>query len=238
LAPLQQLSTTAGALRAHLLAGAGGRRLLATLSSQSGCTGGFKDLYARAWRLDISLAPMRVLDWRTYADDGYPAIQGRIRPDDLLVQYTTGGLADGDTHTAVRHFEVRNGVAVQVDPIAGRPHDFVLEWLSAPWEESRTRAASEALKAPYTALHLEHPYGDFAEPTRLCAAGADLWQVATRILDGPMRYYRVRWEAGFRFTMMDISQKPFPDCTVQDPRSEVDPPFLSRDLLKPAGATQ
>jgi hypothetical protein len=219
-------------------AGAGGRRLLATLSSQSGCTGGFKDLYARAWRLYISLAPMRVLDWRTYADDGYPAIQGRIRPDDLLVQYTTGGLADGDTHTAVRHFEVRNGVAVQVDPIAGRPHDFVLEWLSAPWEESRTRAASEALKAPYTALHLEHPYGDFAEPTRLCAAGPDLWQVATRILDGPMRYYRVRWEAGFRFTMMDISQKPFPDCTVQDPRSEVDPPFLSRDLLNPAGATQ
>jgi hypothetical protein len=219
-------------------AGAGGRRLLATLSSQSGCTGGFKDLYARAWRLDTSLAPMRVLDWRTYADDGYPAIQGRIRPDDLLVQYTTGGLADGDTHTAVRHFEVRNGVAVQVDPIAGRPHDFVLEWLSAPWEESRTRAASEALKAPYTALHLEHPYGDFAEPTRLCAAGPDLWQVATRILDGPMRYYRVRWEAGFRFTMMDISQKPFPDCTVQDPRSEVDPPFLSRDLLNPAGATQ
>lgn len=62
--------------------------------------------------------------------------------------------------------------------------------------------------------------------------------MATRILDGPMRYYRVRWEAGFRFTMMDISQKPFPDCTVHDPRSEVDPPFLSRDLLKPAGATQ
>ena len=137
---------------------------------------------------------MRVLDWRTYADDGYPAIQGRIRPDDLLVQYTTGGLADGDTHTAVRHFEVRNGVAVQVDPIAGRPHDFVLEWLSAPWEEGRSRAASEALKEPHTALHLEHPYGDFAEPTRLCTAGADLWQVATRILDGPMRYYRVRWE--------------------------------------------
>jgi len=53
-----------------------------------------------------------------YADDGYPAIQGRIRPDDLLVQYTAGGLADGDTHTAVRHFEVRNGVACRSNPIA------------------------------------------------------------------------------------------------------------------------
>jgi len=214
-------------------AGAGGQRLLATLSSQSGCTGGFKDLYARAWRLDAALAPTRVLDWTAYADDGYPPIQGRIRPDDLLVQYTTGGLADGDTHTAVRHFEVRNGVAVQIDPIAGRPHDFVLEWLSAPWEESRTRAASEALKEPYTALHLEHPYGDFAEPTRLCTAGPDLWQVATRILDGPLRYYRVRWETGFRFTMVDIRETPFQDCTIEDPRSEVDPPFLSRDLLNP-----
>jgi hypothetical protein len=217
--------------------GAGDRRLLATLGSQSGCTGGFKDLYARAWRLDAALAPTRVLDWTAYADDGYPAIQGRIRPDDLLVQYTTGGLADGDTHTAVRHFEVRNGVAVQTDPVAGRPHDFVLEWLSAPWEDSRTRAASEALKEPHAALHLEHPYGDFAEPTRLCTAGADLWQVATRILDGPMRYYRVRWETGFRFTMVDISETPFQDCTVEDPRSEVYPPFLNRDLLNPpAGA--
>ncbi|PYR74183.1 MAG: hypothetical protein DMF87_23565 [Acidobacteria bacterium] len=213
--------------------GAGGRRLLATLGSQSGCLGGFKDLYARAWRLDAALAPTRALDWSAYADDGYPPIQGRIRPDDLLVQYTTGGLADGDTHTAVRHFEVRNGVAVQTDPIAGRPHDFVLEWLSAPWEDSRTRAASEALKEPYTALHLEHPYGDFAEATRRCTAGADLWQVATRILDGPMRYYRVRWEIGFRFTMVDISETPFQDCTVEDPRSEVYPPFLTRDLLNP-----
>jgi hypothetical protein len=216
--------------------GAGGRRLLATLGSQSGCLGGFKDLYARAWRLDPALGSTRVLDWSAYADDGYPVIQGRIRPDDL-VQYATGGLADGDTHTAVRHFEVRDGVAVQVDPIAGRPHDFALEWLSAPWEESRTRAASEALKEPYTALHLEHPYGDFAEPTRHCTAGADLWRVTTRILDGPMRYYRVRWETGFRFTMVGISETPFQDCTVEDPRSEVYPPFLTRDLLNPpAGA--
>ena len=216
--------------------GAGGRRLLATLGSQAGCTGGFKNLYARAWRLDAALAGTRVLEWTDYADDGYPAIEGRIRPDDLVMQYTAGGLADGDTHTAVRHFEVRNDVAVQTDPIAGRPHDFVLEWLSAPWEASRTRGASEALKKWYDALHLEHPYGDFAEPTRRCTAGDDLWQVATRILDGPMRYYRVRWGTGFRFTMEDISETPFSDCTVQDPRSEVDPPFLSRDLLDPPAA--
>jgi hypothetical protein len=217
---------------------AGGRRLLATLGSQSGCNGGFKDLYAQAWQLDAALGPTRVLDWKAYADDGYPPIQGRIGPGDLLVQYTTGGLADGDTHTAVRRFAVRNGAAVQVDPIAGRPHDFVLEWLSAPWEESRTRAASEALKEPYTALHLEHPYGDFAEPTRRCTAGADLWQVATRILDGPMRYYRVRWEPPLHFTMVEISETPFPDCTVADPRSEVYPPLLDRDLVNPpAGAS-
>ena len=218
--------------------GAAGRRLLATLGSQSGCTGGFKDLYARAWQLDAALGSTRVLDWTAYADDGYPPIQGRVRPDHLLVQYTTGGLADGDTHTAVRHFEIRNGAAVQIDPIAGRPHDFVLEWLSAPWEDSRTRAASEVLREAYTSLHLEHLYGDFPEPTRRCTSGADLWQVGTRILDGPMRYYRVRWEAPFRFTMVEISETPFQDCTVQDPRSEAYPPFLDRDLLStPAGAT-
>ena len=215
-------------------AGGDGRRLLATLGSQSGCTGGFKDLYAGAWRLDAALASTRVLDWKAYADDGYPPILGRVSFDNLLFQYTTGGLADGDTHTAVRHFVIRNGTAMQVDPIAGRPRDFVLEWLSAPWEESRTRAASESLKEPYTELRLEHPYGDFAEPSLRCTSGTDLWQVATRIFDGPMRYYRVRWENPFRFTMMAISATPFADCTITDRRSEEYPPFLDRDLLQGA----
>jgi hypothetical protein len=210
---------------------ADGRRLLVTLGAQTGCTGGFKNLYARAWRLNAALATTSVLDWTEYGNDGYPPLQGRVRPDDLILQYTAGGLADGETHTAVRHFEVRDGAAVQVDPIAGRPHDFVLEWLSAPWEQSRTRAASPTLQAAHTALHLEHPYGDFPEPTRRCTAGADLWQVATKVFEGPLRYYRVRWEAPFRFTMMEISESAFPDCTIADPRSEAYPPFLDRDLV-------
>jgi hypothetical protein len=218
--------------------GADRGRVLATLGAQSGCTGGFKDLYARAWRLDAALTATPVLDWKVYADDGYPPIQGRVRPDDLLVQYTTGGLADGDTHTAVRHFAIRNGTAVQIDPIAGRPHDFVLEWLGAPWEESRARAASESLKDAHAELHLEHPYGDFPEPTLRCTSGADVWQVATRIVDGPMRYYRVRWEEPFRFTMLQISAMPFSDCTTADARSEAYPPFLDRDLLPAAADPQ
>jgi len=212
-------------------AAADGHRLLATLGSQSGCTGGFKDLYAGAWRLGTALSPTRVLDWKAYANDGYPPIQGRLRSDDLVVQYTAGGLADGETHTAVRHFVVQGGAAVQVDPIAGRPHDFVLEWLSAPWEESRTRATSDALKDAHAELHLEHPYGDFPESTLRCTAAENLWQVATRVFEGPLRYYRVRWEDPLRFTMVSVSAMPFPDCTVADPRSEAYPPFLDRDLL-------
>jgi hypothetical protein len=217
--------------------GADGRRLLATLGSQTGCTGGFKDLYVRAWRLDSGRRSTPVLDWKAYADDGYPPILGRIRADDLIFQYTTGGLADGDTHTAVRRFEMRSGAAIQTDPIAGRPHDFVLEWLSAPWQESRTRASSDALQDPHTELHLEHPYGDFPGPTRRCTTGPDLWQVATRVFEGPMRYYRVRWEDPFHFTMVAIAAAPFADCTILDPRSELYPLFVDRDLLPaPAAA--
>jgi hypothetical protein len=36
------------------------------------------------------------------------------------------------------------GKAVQVDPIAPLPRDFVVEWLAAPWAESRARSASAA----------------------------------------------------------------------------------------------
>jgi len=76
----------------------------------------------------------------------------------------------------------------------------------------------------------ERPVGREPDPRRV--RGAE-----RTVLDGPMRYYRVRWETGFRFTMVGISETPFQDCTVEDPRSEVYPPFLTRDLLNPpAGA--
>src|SRR5438132_1280208 len=142
------------------------------------------------------------------------------RPDDVLFEYTADGLAAGDPHTAVRHFRIAGGRATQVDPIAGRPHDFVLEWLDAPWEEARERSESASLEAAHAKIRRADHVGDFPEPTLRCTTGADLWQVATRLFEGPKRYYLVRWREPFSFTLAGVSETPYADCTLPDSRGD------------------
>jgi hypothetical protein len=207
---------------------AGGDRLLMTLGSQTICGGAFKDLYARVWSVDADFRAAAVLDWKAHANDAYPPIQGRVRPNDVLFQFTTGGLLSGEVHTAVRHFAVERGTARQIDPIASLPRDFVVEWLSAPWDESRSRTESAALAARHAESHRDDGVGDFPESTTRCGTASDLWQVVTHLYERPKRYFRVRWQDPFRFTLMDVSDKPYADCTVSDSRGET-----YADLLGP-----
>jgi hypothetical protein len=205
-------------------------RLIMTLGSQTVCGGAFKDIYARVWRLDTDDRSARVLDWTGHANDAYPPIQGRVRADAVLIQFTAGGFLSGEVHTAVRHFKIEQGTATQVDPVAGLPRDFVVEWLSAPWEESRARSGSASLEAWHAQLHRKDGVGDFPESTFQCTAGSDVWQVATHLYEGPKRYFRVRWRNPYSFTMVDISERPYPDCTVADSRGEMYTNLLDSDL--------
>jgi hypothetical protein len=176
--------------------------------------------------LDADDRAALVLDWTAYANDGYPPLLGRVLPNDVLFEFTNGGFASGDPHKAVRHFTIDGGTATQVDPIAGRPHDFVLEWLGAPWAESRLRTESASLEAAHTQLHRLNNVGDFPDPTLRCTSGDDLWQVSTHLFEGPKRYYRVRWRPPFTFTLVGVSENPYPDCTVPDDRGDADPNIL------------
>ena len=205
-------------------------RLVMTLGSQTICGGAFKDIYARAWRMKSDDRSASVLDWSAHANDAYPPLQGRVLPDDVLFEFTAGGLLSGEVHTAVRHFKVEDGKAIQVDPIAGLPRDFVVEWLSAPWEESRARSESPSLEARHGQLHRSDGVGDFPDQTLRCTAGSDMWQVETHLYEGPKRYYRVRWRNPYSFTMVDISDTAYPDCTVADSRGETYPNLLDSDL--------
>ena len=84
-------------------------RLLMTLGSQTICGGAFKDLYARVWRMDMEYRSTPVLDWTAHANDAYPPIQGRVRPDAVLFQFTAGGLLSGEVHTRSSAFQNRSG---------------------------------------------------------------------------------------------------------------------------------
>jgi hypothetical protein len=211
-------------------ADATGNRLLMILGSRTICAGAFKDLYAQGWRMDAKNQTQLVLNWTGYGNDGYPPLLGRVFPDGVLLEFTAGGFIDGDAHTAVRNFKVQGNTAMQIDPIAFRPHDFVLEWLAAPWNESRTRSESAALESAHTQLGRAESVGDFPDPTLRCTAGPDLWQVATNLFEKPKRYFRVRWRNPFSFSMVEISEKPFTDCAVPDSRSETFPSLLNNDL--------
>ena len=205
---------------------ANGRRTLMVLGSQPRCFGSFKDVYARAWRFEPDYRAELVLERRELAYDDYPPILGRVLPDDVLIQFTADGFLSGDVHVAVRHYTLQGGTARQIDPIAGLPRDFVLEWLDAPWEESRSRSESAALQTPHDELRRPDKVGDIAEPTRRCTAGPDVWQVGTGLFEGPKRYYRVRWRDPYVFSMIGVSETPYPDCTVLDTRGQTYPDLL------------
>jgi hypothetical protein len=168
------------------------------------------------------------LDWTAHANDAYTS--GRVLPDAVLFQFSAGGLLSGEVHTAVRHFKIEQGSAIQIDPIASLPRDFVVEWLSAPWEESRTRSEMPSLQARHVQLHRADGVGDFPDATTRCTGGADLWQVVTHLYERPRNYFRVRWQNPYRFTMVDVSETPFPDCTVTDSRGEIYPDVLDHDV--------
>ena len=192
-----------------------------TLGSQTVCGGAFKDLYARVWRMDPDYRPTAVLDWTAHANDAYPPIQGRVRPDEVLFQFTAGGLLSGEVHTAVRHFTIDQGSASQVDPIAGLPRDFVVEWLSAPWEESRARSGAASLE-PRTPSCIERMASGISRARPSGAPPAPIhgrWKHTctkrpTRVLSSPLA-------DPYSFTLVDISDTPYPDCTVADSRGEV-----------------
>jgi hypothetical protein len=204
-----------------------GRRLLLLLGSQSVCGGSFKDLYARVWQLKADYSADQIVNWSEHANDGYPPIRGRVLPDDVLFEFISGGIMSGASHKSVRHFKVAAGTATQVDPIAARAHDFVVEWIAMPWERSLKWSASPSLQAAHAAVHRTDGVGDFAEPTLRCAGDGDEWQVGLNMFEGPKRYYRVRSKAPLTYTMAAVSETPYPDCTMADPRAEIEPNVLS-----------
>src|SRR5207237_2453471 len=86
-----------------------GNRLILTLGTPGGCIPGYIPLYYRAWQIkpDFSASKL-VLDAKETVLDGYPPVHGKVGPDDVLIEFTVGGIAYGENHKAIRHFEIRN----------------------------------------------------------------------------------------------------------------------------------
>ena len=207
---------------------ADGSRLVMTLGSRPGCASAYHPAYYRAWRMDaqrrVSAKP--ILDGsETAFIDGDPPVKGKLTANDILIGFIAGGTGYGLNHRALRHFEVTGEQVRQTDPIAASPRDFVSEWLNLPWSESGPRSESSELKTWWDKLHREDGMGDTPDAAVRCSP--ELWQVATQFHDQPKMFYRVRWREPYRFTMAGISEKPYPDCTIADPRGALRPNLFS-----------
>jgi hypothetical protein len=201
-----------------------GNRLVLTLGSKPGCASAFQPVYYRVWRMNEPRRTSRLLLEQSELANvgGDPPIRGKVGPDDVMVGFEVGGTGYGSSHQAVRHYEVRASTVRQVDPIATTPRDFVEEWLSLPWTQSAARSESPALKEWYVKLHREDGMGDFPEPAAHCTS-PDLWQIATHLHESPAMYYLIRWQQLYHFTMIGVSDHPYPDCTERDPKGDEHP---------------
>jgi hypothetical protein len=201
-----------------------GTRLILTLGTPTGCGGAFVPLYYRVWRTG---SPVPVIDKSELLnDESEPPVIGKLTADDLLIEFSAGGTGYGDTHKALRHFEFRGATVIQTDPIAPTPRDFVEEWLAAPWKDSAGRSDSPALQEWHAKLHRDDGQGDYPEPALGCKSDPSLVEITTHFEGLPKHYFLVRTKQPLRFSMANVADQPFADCTQPDPAADQQPSLM------------
>ncbi|MGB7761899.1 MAG: hypothetical protein WBL61_18845 [Bryobacteraceae bacterium] len=205
-----------------------------TLGNHWGCASAWHPVYYRVWRIDPSGAKLLIDDsamaWlRVYTYAVGSITQSRkieSAPVDVLIEYTEASI-DAMVHNreAIRYYLIDGDHVRRVDPVALSPRDFVDEWLTRGWNESAAWSASPTLQQWHRRLHGDWVGGQFGD-TMHCQT-PDLWQVTFEPHDAeknfapePKVYFLVRWRPPYRFTMADISDKPWSRCTEEDPDAD------------------
>jgi hypothetical protein len=201
-----------------------GSRLILTLGSRTGCLAAFKSFYYRLWRTGT---PNPLLDKsETLNDEGEPPVIGTLTKNDFLIEFSAGGTGYGFPHKALRRYEVKGSSVIQTDPIAPTARDFVEEWLDASWDQSAARADSPTLREWHQKLHRDDGQGDYTEPALGCANDPSLVEITTHLEASPKHYFLVRAKQPLHFTMVNIGDQPFADCTKPAPEADRQPSLI------------
>jgi hypothetical protein len=199
--------------------------LVLTLGTNPWCTSNWHSVYYRAFRLGpdpTAEPPINGAEIAYLGND--PAIEGSVTQNEVLVEYAVRSI-DARVHNrqAIRHYSIDGGSVRRIDPLALSPRDFVDEWLTHDWREAAFWSESEHRRSAldwHNKLHKEFVAGDFIYPTMHCSATPDLWQVGIDFRDSTRNYFLVRWRPPFHFSMVNISDHPWPDCTAKDPQAD------------------
>jgi hypothetical protein len=213
--------------------------IVLTLGSEPWCSSNLHDVYYRAFRLgpDPDARPLvEGAEWAFVADD--PPIHGSVTNKDVLVEFTIIGGVGGDNYQAVRHYKIDGDEVRRIDPLALRPRDFVSEWLRHDWKEAAFWSESSnrvSMRDRHGKQHQPQFSGEFIYPTMHCPTTPDLWQVGVDFSEPPtpigtkpnnVTYFRVRWRPPYRFTMVQVSDHPSPNCTEEDRTVDDESPTL------------
>jgi hypothetical protein len=192
-----------------------------TLGSESWCASTWHDVYYRAFRLgpDPSAPPLLEGSQWAWLGGHWPPIRGAVTADDILVEYAAASL-DGLAREVVLHYRIQGDTVRRIDPVALSPRGFVEEWIATGWREAANW--SEGANRPRLRdwHQQKHPAGEFGYPTHHCVQRPDLWQVSIEAESGAATYFLVRWRPPYRFSLLDIDTRPWPDCTEPDRRAD------------------
>jgi hypothetical protein len=193
------------------------------------CTSVWQPVYYRVWQTKSTYSsPLLLLDGRELADIG-TWIHARARQNEVFIGYQV--IAGGAMRVPeLRHYVLENGKLHRTDPVALTPEAFVSFWLRHPWSEVSAwtaQSARDTLKAVHEGY--KGTDSEFSPPTRHCTPHPDQWQVATDPENDPqpqVHYFLIRARPPFRFTMVAESDRPWPDCTEDDPAIDNAPDFF------------
>ncbi|MDB5706017.1 MAG: hypothetical protein JWN66_3133 [Sphingomonas bacterium] len=200
--------------------------LVATLGFSPWCQSNWQQLYTRLWRASAATPTPRPLLDRAdtlYIGD-YQIATERLTASDFLVEYR-GGSIDGGAliRSHVAHYRIQPGDTLErIAPVALGPRDFIEEWLTSDWPEAMRWSDPSANKPALATFHAaafgKDLFGGFDGPAKRCRTDPTLWQVSfsrdggANEPEAPADYFKVRWMAPYRFTLVDAGQRPFPGC--------------------------
>lgn len=203
------------------------RLLLVLARDPSYCESNWYDIYYRVWQLRIDRPEQNLLlDGSESAFFG-SWVDGVVSSREVLFEYSTAmTYTEFEVRPIVRHYVLRNGRLEREAPLALTPRDFVDEWMRTPWSvSSQWTSAGTSLQRMQTKENFEH--GEYTTVTH-CGNRPEHWQVALewskydggRMVATKHLYFLVRWLPPYRFSMSDVSERPWASCTERDSAAE------------------
>ena len=198
------------------------QRLVLAIGRHGWCTSVWQPVYYRVWQVSSRLKePKLLLDESKIVTWNDP-VEGSVGADEVVVEFSVDGV-NGTPHREVRHYVLSRSGLRRVDPIVLRPRDFADVWIRSPWAQSAHWTDARA-RPQVEQWHQrnERTHGDFIEVTLHCVEKPDLWQVGIDFSDPEdesdegEEYFLIRWRPPYHFTMVDVSEYPWPDCSEED----------------------